>query len=145
MIFWNYYLCVTTPPGSVPPGWVRVDVPFASRRDSCSETLEALHPSGLQTPDPATQQAFEVKRVNHGPRFCKSCEHYKPPRAHHCRQCKGCVVSQPDPHPLAVSVNLYNALHPRRARNPAQDGSPLSMDRQLWVLAAASFTKRISR
>jgi hypothetical protein len=23
MIFWNYYLCVTTPPGSIPPGWVR--------------------------------------------------------------------------------------------------------------------------
>jgi hypothetical protein len=52
---------------------------------------------------------MEVKKGNHAPRYCKTCEHYKPPRgmshspsaflgkalmvAHHCRQCKTCIVS----------------------------------------------------
>lgn len=35
---------------------------------------------------------IEVKRGNSAPRYCKMCGHYKPPRAHHCRQCKTCVL-----------------------------------------------------
>lgn len=27
-----------------------------------------------------------------GPRYCKSCKTYKPPRAHHCRYCRRCVL-----------------------------------------------------
>lgn len=46
-----------------------------------------------QRPDPAAQRAFEVKKLTHGPRYCKTCHEYKPPRAHHCRKCKKCVVS----------------------------------------------------
>lgn len=26
------------------------------------------------------------------PRFCNKCGHYKPPRSHHCRVCKRCVL-----------------------------------------------------
>lgn len=37
---------------------------------------------------------YEVKKLTRGPRFCRTCENYKPPRAHHCRQCKRCVVYQ---------------------------------------------------
>lgn len=60
-----------------------------------------------------SSEGMEVKKGNHAPRYCKTCEHYKPPRggcigtpasefcvgllltsaAHHCRQCKTCVVS----------------------------------------------------
>ncbi|ODN83420.1 hypothetical protein L202_01562 [Cryptococcus amylolentus CBS 6039] len=36
---------------------------------------------------------LEVKRGTHTPRYCKTCEHYKPPRAHHCRSCKTCWVN----------------------------------------------------
>ncbi|KAK4687748.1 hypothetical protein P7C73_g2362, partial [Tremellales sp. Uapishka_1] len=56
MVFWNYRLCVITPPGSVPPGW--------------RPNLSAL-------------EGMEVKKGNHGPRYCKTCEHYKPPRGEH--------------------------------------------------------------
>ncbi len=42
MAYWNYYLCVTTPPGSVPPGWVRAPVPSARPRF----TLSALPDRG---------------------------------------------------------------------------------------------------
>ncbi|KAK8869594.1 hypothetical protein IAR55_000161 [Kwoniella newhampshirensis] len=65
MVFWNYRLCVTTPPGGVPHGW---------------------------RPNMSGGEGMEVKKGNHAPRYCKTCEHYKPPRAHHCRQCKTCVL-----------------------------------------------------
>ncbi|KAK7695072.1 hypothetical protein QCA50_002262 [Cerrena zonata] len=64
MLLWNYYLCVTTNPGQVPRGW---------------------HPE-------SDDDAIEVKKLTKGPRFCRTCECYKPPRAHHCRQCKRCVL-----------------------------------------------------
>ncbi|RXK41009.1 palmitoyltransferase PFA4 [Tremella mesenterica] len=66
MVFWNYRLCVITSPGGVPPGW---------------------------RPNIGQMDGMEVKRGSHAPRYCKTCEHYKPPRAHHCRQCRTCVVN----------------------------------------------------
>lgn len=27
-----------------------------------------------------TTEGMEVKKGNHAPRYCKTCEHYKPPR-----------------------------------------------------------------
>lgn len=38
------------------------------------------------------QHPFEVKRSTHAPRFCKTCNNYKPPRSHHCRSCGKCVL-----------------------------------------------------
>ncbi|BBN17498.1 palmitoyltransferase ZDHHC3/7/25 [Marchantia polymorpha subsp. ruderalis] len=34
----------------------------------------------------------EVKRKGGDLRYCQKCAHYKPPRAHHCRVCKRCVL-----------------------------------------------------
>ncbi|KNA18906.1 hypothetical protein SOVF_066470 isoform B [Spinacia oleracea] len=34
----------------------------------------------------------EVKRKSGDLRYCQKCSHYKPPRAHHCRVCKRCVL-----------------------------------------------------
>ncbi|TFK56613.1 palmitoyltransferase PFA4 [Heliocybe sulcata] len=65
MLLWNYALCVRTDPGSVPQSWV---------------------------PDVNSGDGYEVKRLTGGPRFCRTCEKYKPPRAHHCRQCDKCVL-----------------------------------------------------
>ncbi|WWC89794.1 uncharacterized protein L201_004720 [Kwoniella dendrophila CBS 6074] len=65
MVFWNYRLCVITPPGGVPNGW---------------------------RPNLSAMEGVEVKKGNHAPRYCKTCEHYKPPRAHHCRQCRTCIL-----------------------------------------------------
>ncbi|KAI9301457.1 DHHC palmitoyltransferase-domain-containing protein [Cunninghamella echinulata] len=63
MIYINYALTCLTDPGSVPPNYI-----------------------------PQQQHHLEVKRSNHAPRYCKTCQNYKPPRAHHCRQCGKCVL-----------------------------------------------------
>lgn len=34
-------------------------------------------------------------------RYCQKCGHYKPPRAHHCRACKRCVLKM-----VLISTNL---------------------------------------
>ncbi|KAH8102412.1 zf-DHHC-domain-containing protein [Cristinia sonorae] len=65
MLWWNYYLCVVTDPGSVPKHW---------------------------KPDTQDEEGYEVKKLTRGPRYCRTCESYKPPRAHHCSQCKRCVL-----------------------------------------------------
>ncbi|KAI9473577.1 MAG: DHHC palmitoyltransferase-domain-containing protein, partial [Benjaminiella poitrasii] len=65
-IYVNYYLACTTSPGSVPEEW--------EPPQSVLEDNRAL-PVGIL-----------------GPRFCKKCERYKPPRAHHCKHCGKCVL-----------------------------------------------------
>ncbi|KAF8971687.1 DHHC palmitoyltransferase-domain-containing protein [Flammula alnicola] len=64
LLLWNYFLCVFTDPGRVPNGY---------------------------KPDTHTD-GYEVKKLTGAPRFCRMCNNYKPPRAHHCRQCNRCVV-----------------------------------------------------
>jgi hypothetical protein len=44
-----------------------------------------------QRPD-THSDGYEVKKLTGGPRFCRMCDKFKPPRAHHCRQCNRCVV-----------------------------------------------------
>ncbi|CAO3592788.1 unnamed protein product [Absidia cylindrospora] len=63
MVYINYALTCLTDPGTVPPNWI-----------------------------PLQQHHLEVKRSTHTPRFCKSCNNYKPPRSHHCSSCGQCVL-----------------------------------------------------
>nr|XP_019042469.1 palmitoyltransferase PFA4 [Kwoniella bestiolae CBS 10118]OCF21399.1 palmitoyltransferase PFA4 [Kwoniella bestiolae CBS 10118] len=86
MVFWNYRLCVITPPGGVPTGW---------------------------RPNLSSMEGLEVKKGNHAPRYCKTCEHYKPPRAHHCRQCKTCILIPTSDHCpwIANCVGFHNQGH----------------------------------
>ncbi|KAK2657836.1 hypothetical protein Ddye_010888 [Dipteronia dyeriana] len=44
----------------------------------------------------------EIKRKGGDLRYCQKCAHYKPPRAHHCRVCKRCVL-QMDHHCIWIS------------------------------------------
>ncbi|EEC79346.1 hypothetical protein OsI_20210 [Oryza sativa Indica Group] len=46
------------------------------------------------TPDveDAESPLHEIKRKGGDLRYCQKCGHYKPPRAHHCRACKRCVL-----------------------------------------------------
>ncbi|KAF7142194.1 hypothetical protein RHSIM_Rhsim05G0194400 [Rhododendron simsii] len=40
----------------------------------------------------ADNPVHEIKRKGGDLRYCQKCSHYKPPRAHHCRVCKRCVL-----------------------------------------------------
>ncbi|KAI8141236.1 DHHC palmitoyltransferase-domain-containing protein, partial [Fennellomyces sp. T-0311] len=64
MIYVNYSLVCLTDPGTVPCNWM---------------------------PNPE-DMFMEVKRSTHAPRFCKTCNNYKPPRTHHCSTCDRCVL-----------------------------------------------------
>jgi hypothetical protein len=63
MVLINYFLTCKTDPGSVPARWI-----------------------------PRQQAYIEVKKSTHTPRFCKTCDNYKPPRTHHCSCCNRCVL-----------------------------------------------------
>ncbi|GAA5884559.1 hypothetical protein JCM6882_005299 [Rhodosporidiobolus microsporus] len=67
LLYYSYFLTVTTDPGQVPKGW---------------------------EPDWKQMETgeMEVKKLTGGARYCRTCRAYKPPRAHHCRQCKRCVL-----------------------------------------------------
>ncbi|OBZ88684.1 Palmitoyltransferase PFA4 [Choanephora cucurbitarum] len=67
-LYVNYYFACTTSPGYTPEGW---EPPYAILNPSEDSVIQ----TGLT-----------------GPRFCKKCDAYKPPRAHHCRQCGRCVL-----------------------------------------------------
>ncbi|GAA5881369.1 hypothetical protein JCM16303_000150 [Sporobolomyces ruberrimus] len=67
LLYTNYFLTVKTNPGNVPKGW---------------------EPNWKEI---ELGQA-EVKKLSGTARFCRTCQTYKPPRAHHCRQCKTCVL-----------------------------------------------------
>ncbi|KAG8853134.1 Palmitoyltransferase [Tulasnella sp. 330] len=43
-------------------------------------------------PNVRAGEGYEVKRLTGGPRYCRTCDCYKPPRAHHCKECKQCVL-----------------------------------------------------
>src|SRR5579863_4836295 len=45
----------------------------------------------IQRPEFDDTEGYEVKKLSGGPRFCRMCRGYKPPRAHHCKTCKKCV------------------------------------------------------
>ncbi|XVF76656.1 hypothetical protein PTKIN_Ptkin13bG0284100 [Pterospermum kingtungense] len=44
----------------------------------------------------------EIKRKGGELRYCQKCSHFKPPRAHHCRVCKRCVLRM-DHHCIWIS------------------------------------------
>lgn len=49
-------------------------------------------PAFLPDVEDAETPVHEVKRKGGDLRYCQKCGHYKPPRAHHCRVCKRCVL-----------------------------------------------------
>ncbi|KAI8888132.1 zf-DHHC-domain-containing protein [Backusella circina FSU 941] len=65
LVYYNYYLAVITEPGEIPMNW---EPPLLS-------PIKELPAEGIT-----------------GPRFCKTCNVYKPPRSHHCRYCRRCVL-----------------------------------------------------
>ncbi|GAA5967190.1 hypothetical protein JCM11641_000472 [Rhodosporidiobolus odoratus] len=86
-LYLNYYLTVSTDPGQVPPKW---------------------------EPDWRQMETgeMEVKKLTGGPRYCRTCRCFKPPRAHHCRQCGHCVLKMDHHCPWVNNcVGHYNYGH----------------------------------
>ncbi|XP_022145736.1 probable protein S-acyltransferase 16 isoform X2 [Momordica charantia] len=63
----NYALAIFTDPGRVP-----------------STYMPDIEDSG--------SPIHEIKRKGGDLRYCQKCAQYKPPRAHHCRVCKRCIL-----------------------------------------------------
>lgn len=115
LLYYNYALCVTTNPGRVPKGWVRTRW---CKWPGVERGADAAVAVTVQEPDERDGDV-EVKKLTGGPRYCRTCRGecdsyactarvcvpipkadtalsliaaYKPPRAHHCRKCKTCVL-----------------------------------------------------
>ncbi|KAG0298377.1 Palmitoyltransferase [Linnemannia gamsii] len=84
MLCWNYYLTMTTSPGSPPLDWC----------------------------PPIDGSSIEYKKTTHTPRYCRTCDAYKPPRTHHCRTCKKCVLKMDHHCPWVQNcIGYYNYGH----------------------------------
>ncbi|KAG6837652.1 hypothetical protein H0H93_004928 [Arthromyces matolae] len=57
-------------------------------------------------------EGFEVKKLTGTPRYCRVCDRFKPPRAHHCRTCDRCVLRMDHHCPwINNCVGHYNYAH----------------------------------
>ncbi|XP_022971502.1 probable protein S-acyltransferase 16 [Cucurbita maxima] len=63
----NYVLAIFTDPGRVPSTYM----------PDIEDSENPIH---------------EIKRKGGDLRYCQKCSQYKPPRAHHCRVCKRCIL-----------------------------------------------------
>ena len=92
MALLSYGLAVVRPPGEVPSD-------YEANASAGAEDGKAVH--------------VEVKRKGGAPRFCQKCLQYKPPRTHHCRICRRCVLRM-DHHCIwvgnCVGHNNYKAF-----------------------------------
>lgn len=57
---------------------------------NCLNTYHTMQepPYAVMNPD----ENIPIRVGITGPRFCKKCECYKPPRSHHCKHCGKCVL-----------------------------------------------------
>lgn len=110
LVYYNYFLACSTDPGRVPVGWVS----NSSASRFISRAHAHTHKTSFQEPpystfapnqddsggnnDVAGKKRWRQSDMRAtdtgmtGPRFCKSCKTYKPPRTHHCRYCRRCVL-----------------------------------------------------
>lgn len=68
-IFLCYWRTCFTDPGRIPPNW---------------------HDTILEAGSEAQQAASKAAAQSN--RWCRRCEAYKPPRAHHCKTCQRCIM-----------------------------------------------------
>ncbi|KAK0555749.1 Palmitoyltransferase [Tilletia horrida] len=109
-IFYNYHLCISVSPGRVPhgwePDWDALFVPDSEQGASSKHAVEddEQHSSKRRKREPVHPLAI--------PRFCRTCQAYKPPRSHHCKHCKTCTLKMDHHCPwVANCIGHANAPH----------------------------------
>lgn len=101
MLLWSYFTVVFTDPGSVPPNWrPNLDEERGEANDDAEPLNASEYYNGGGVPADATNP-----RV----RYCRKCNHLKPPRCHHCSVCGRCVLKM-DHHCVWV-VNCVGSLN----------------------------------
>eukprot|EP01060_Flectonema_neradi_P012154 TRINITY_DN19041_c0_g1_i1.p1 TRINITY_DN19041_c0_g1~~TRINITY_DN19041_c0_g1_i1.p1 ORF type:complete len:294 (+),score=24.16 TRINITY_DN19041_c0_g1_i1:70-951(+) len=84
---WSYYKTVVTHPGRVPVRW-------------------------REKADPLVDERFPLNSVHGQRRFCTFCDHWKPPRTHHCSTCKRCILKYDHHCPwVGNCIGFYNHKH----------------------------------
>jgi hypothetical protein len=84
LLYFLVLLIAVLDPGAVDPNYDPRDV-HATPQESNSPTSSYI--TTLQQPLPTTVHENPTKSS-----FCHHCERYKPPRTHHCRTCKTCIL-----------------------------------------------------
>ncbi|KAJ6839087.1 putative protein S-acyltransferase 14 [Iris pallida] len=87
MLLWCYFSVVLTDPGGVPPNWRPATMD--------EENGEAIPLTGSEFTNPilSIQQSSSLADSgNPRIRYCRKCNHLKPPRCHHCSVCGRCVL-----------------------------------------------------
>ena len=70
----NYFYCITTAPGVPPAGWI----PPSATQEELEEAKRV-----------ASQKPHRRHELQYKPcRYCVRCDSFKPPRTHHCSDCR---------------------------------------------------------
>ncbi|XP_073101784.1 probable protein S-acyltransferase 14 isoform X1 [Elaeis guineensis] len=103
MLLWCYFSVVLTDPGSVPPNW-KPTVDEERGEETPLNNLEFTNQI-LSFQQSANLADSGSPRT----RYCRKCNHLKPPRCHHCSVCGRCILKM-DHHCVWV-VNCVGALN----------------------------------
>lgn len=59
---------------------------------SCKEIKPTYEPTGQFELDLGPSENDSTQKMYYAPNWCDHCQHWKPPRAHHCSVCRRCVL-----------------------------------------------------
>uniref|UniRef100_A0A2P2K8J5 S-acyltransferase n=2 Tax=Rhizophora mucronata TaxID=61149 RepID=A0A2P2K8J5_RHIMU len=90
MCVFNYAVAIFTDPGRVPSTYM----PDVEDSHNSVHEIKRKDQRGTVVGQSKAIIDLEIKDIKDGGdlRYCQKCSHLKPPRAHHCRICKRCVL-----------------------------------------------------